>query len=303
MSRVSKSAAAVTLLAIAGCSSQPKQVAITPPPAAPAPPAVVYAPPPVSPINRGLSPAATVWHVRAALNVAALACRGAQEAGIIQRYNAMLATHRSTLSAAETALSDEYKAGGGNWQDRYDDAMTRLYNFFSQAQAREAFCTASVATLAETETLAPGELNAFAAAVLPTLDAPFAQMALPRPMIALASPVAAPLAGPSVAPARAVAAAPVAAAPAAPAPHSSPAPAVATRQAAPAAAGTRPLAPIAKQAPAAAALPAMATRAPSVAPTAPGASGAQAKATPAAPLPAAGGRIPRLEVDVSALQE
>lgn len=196
MLRVSQAITAIAAVAtIAGCATRPKEVAVAAPPAAPAP-VPVYVTPPITPINRGLTPAATVWHMRVALNVAALACRGAQEATIVQRYNAMLATHKTTLASSETELEAQFRAGGGDWQDRYDDAMTKLYNFFSQAQAREGFCTAAVATLTEAERLQPGELQAFANAVLPTLDAPFAEMLAPRPVIALSSsPVAVPFAG------------------------------------------------------------------------------------------------------------
>ena len=260
MSRVTQAIVAVAAIAaVTACASRPKEVAVVTPPPAPAP-VPVYVTPPISPINRGLSPAATVWHMRVALNVAALACRGTQEAAIVQRYNAMLAAHKTTLASAQTALSSQYRASGGDWQDRYDDSMTRLYNFFSQAQARDAFCTAAGATLVESERLAPGELQAFAAAVLPTLDAPFAEMLAPRPVIAVASPVAAPIAGalpvaaepvpvlrtaavvrsaspPAAVGTRAVAA-PVAVAPAAVA--SAP---IVTRQAAPPAVGTRAPAP------------------------------------------------------------
>lgn len=191
MSRFSTAIAAVALLAMAGCAAKPKEVAIAPPPP-PAPIVSVYVPPPVSPINRGLSAAATVWHLRAALNVAALACRGAEEGAIIARYNAMLRTHRDALAAAQTRLAAEFRAGGGDWQDRYDDAMTRLYNFFSQAQARDAFCTAAAGALAEAEALPVGGLEGFAAATLPVLDAPFAAMAMPRPVIAVAAPLPVP---------------------------------------------------------------------------------------------------------------
>ncbi|OWK30248.1 hypothetical protein [Sphingomonas dokdonensis] len=196
MLRVSQAITAIAAIAtVAGCASRPKEVAVVAPPAVPAP-VPVYVTPPITPINRGLTQAATVWHMRVALNVAALACRGAQEAVIVQRYNAMLATHKTTLAGAESQLEAQFRAGGGDWQDRYDDAMTKLYNFFSQAQAREGFCTAAVATLTEAERLQPGELPAFANAVLPTLDAPFAEMLAPRPVIALSSsPVAVPFAG------------------------------------------------------------------------------------------------------------
>lgn len=198
MSRVFRSFVAVALLASAGCASRPKEIVAAPPPVPVALP--VYTPPPVSPINRGLSQAATVWHVRAALNVAALACRGADEGAIIARYNALLATHKGALATAQAGLSAEFRSGGGDWQDRYDDTMTRLYNFFSQAQARDAFCAAAAGALAQAEALPVGALEGFAAATLPALDAPFAAMAMPRTVIAVAAPLPVPMPARSVAP-------------------------------------------------------------------------------------------------------
>lgn len=173
-------------LILAGCSRGREAIVIQPAPA----PMVVLAPPPappqISPINRNLSPAATVWHLRVALNVAALACRGPAEASIIAGYNAMLRGRTVELAATQQALSAEYKARGGDWQDAYDDAMTRLYNFFSQAQARDPFCQAAERTLAQLPAIAPDGMGAFAATQLPLLDAPFVQP-LPRQTIALAA--------------------------------------------------------------------------------------------------------------------
>lgn len=305
MLRVTQAIVAVAAIAaVTACATRPKELAVVTPPPEPAP-VPVYVTPPITPINRGLSPAATVWHMRVALNVAALACRGTQEAMIVQRYNALLSAHKPTLASAQAQLSEQYRVGGGDWQDRYDDAMTRLYNFFSQAQARDAFCTAAAATLTEAERLAPGELPAFAAAVLPTLDAPFAAMLAPRPMIALSAPAAAPIvgampagvAGPTTTPPTPQ---PVAAAAAA-APRTSVTP--------PAAAGSRAAVP--------AGAPANSSAAPAVRPsTAAGAARPAASATPPAagvrapaPTPAANGapavgrRVPWIEVDSGVLQD
>lgn len=171
-------------LALAGCASKPAPLVLV---SEPAPPVVASLPPPIeiSPINRGLSPAATVWHFRAALNVAALACRGANETTIVAGYNTLLAAHRSTLASAETTLAGEFRAAGDTaWRDRYDDSMTRLYNFFSQAQARDGFCAAAGRVLAESAALAPDALQPFAERWLPILDAPFAEAFRPRTVIA-----------------------------------------------------------------------------------------------------------------------
>ncbi len=179
---------AVGLALLAGCAVKPKVVAVAPPPPPPAAPAPLamptgayvgmqipalmgdgrYATP-----NRNLSADGAVWHLRAALNVAALACRGPDEATIVAGYNALLAGQKATLNGAQTRLAAEYKASGGDWQDRYDDQMTRLYNFFSQSQARDAFCNAAAATLADGATVTATDLPAFAAVRLAVLEKPF----------------------------------------------------------------------------------------------------------------------------------
>ncbi len=179
---------AVGLALLAGCAVKPKVVAVAPPPPPPVAPAPLampkgayvgmqipalmgdgrYATP-----NRHLSADGAVWHLRAALNVAALACRGPDEATIVAGYNALLAGQKETLNGAQTRLAAEYKASGGDWQDRYDDQMTRLYNFFSQSQARDAFCNAAAATLADGATVTAADLPAFAAGRLAVLEKPF----------------------------------------------------------------------------------------------------------------------------------
>lgn len=158
---------------LAGCASRPERVALTPAPV-PIEIAPVAAPPAPTPINASLSEAATLWHLRAGLNVAALACRGPDEAVLVARYNALLSHHAAELKAAEAAYAAEYQAAGGDWRDRYDDEMTRLYNFFGQARGRGAFCAAASTALGELATAPDAPLPAQAGARLATLDQPFA---------------------------------------------------------------------------------------------------------------------------------
>ena len=179
----------VGLALLAGCAVRPKVVAVAPPPVpvavVPTPramprgayvgmqiPALMadgrYATP-----NRNLSADGAVWHLRAALNVAALACRGPDETAIIAGYNALIAQQKVVLNGAQTRLTAEYKAAGGDWQDRYDDQMTRLYNFFAQDFAHAGFCAAARDALAAAASVPPAALPAFAAQRLPLLEAPF----------------------------------------------------------------------------------------------------------------------------------
>lgn len=149
---------------LGACTVRPVPVPVA---LAPAPVAVasVEAPPAPTPINAGLSPAATLWHLRAGLNVAALACRASD---LAPGYNALLARDAVALRAAEAAYAAEYQAEGGVWRQRYDDEMTRLYNFWGRAQGRDGLCAAAA------EALADPALTDDAPARLAALDRAFA---------------------------------------------------------------------------------------------------------------------------------
>lgn len=124
--------------------------------------------------NHALTSAATIWHVRTALNVAALACRDAAEPQRVARYNALLAAERPAFAAAEKTLAAEYRTrGGAAWRDGYDDAMTRLYNYWAQDFARARFCAAADEALAAAQALPAGGLSAAAPGWLAALDQPF----------------------------------------------------------------------------------------------------------------------------------
>ncbi|MBJ6123067.1 hypothetical protein [Sphingomonas mollis] len=123
--------------------------------------------------NRGLSAEETTWHLRVALNVAALGCRGAAADQLIDGYNALLTMHKATLATITDAVAQRYKARfGANWQAYQDDAMTRLYNFWALPPAKEAFCAAALGVIRDLGAIAPDALPAFAATALPRLEAP-----------------------------------------------------------------------------------------------------------------------------------
>ncbi|PCD03900.1 hypothetical protein COC42_06115 [Sphingomonas spermidinifaciens] len=177
-------------LALASCGKSKTEVAA---PVPPPPPVMVERPMPRPPQSaaanltlpammpdgsfvtpsRGLSPMATAWHLRAALNVAVLQCAKAGEPMETQ-YNAFLAAHKSALGRAHDGLKAEYRARyGAQWQDRFDDDMTRLYNFYAQPPARAAFCRAAGPLVAAAATTPAGALDGFAAPAVAALDVPF----------------------------------------------------------------------------------------------------------------------------------
>ncbi len=128
-----------------------------------------------APAGEGMSTDEIAWHVRAGLNVAALACRDRDAATMVARYNRMLANHRVPLAAAragvEARLRDRF---GTAWQQHDDDAMTRLYNHFAAPEAHDAFCAAARDLLRDSEGVAPAEFQTFARHALPQLEQAFA---------------------------------------------------------------------------------------------------------------------------------
>lgn len=123
------------------------------------------------PTSSDLSSDEAAWHVRAGLNVAALACRDADAGTMVAQYNNMLANDRAPLAAARAGVESAYRARfGAAWQARDDDDMTRLYNHFATPEAHDAFCAAARELLRDSETVEPGEFYAFAGYALPRLE-------------------------------------------------------------------------------------------------------------------------------------
>ena len=183
--RATAVATLVGLGLLAGCAKKPVDIMVVAPPPPPAP-AVMPKPPRSAAINlaipapladgsfatpnRNLSGAASIWHLRSGLNVAALQCGTASS----DQYNAMLRVHKTALATAFKSLEGEYRARGGDWQDRFDDTMTRLYNYFAQPPAQRGFCEAAIPVLAEAATVAPDAFEGFARTAIARIDQPFA---------------------------------------------------------------------------------------------------------------------------------
>jgi hypothetical protein len=115
--------------------------------------------------NRALTPAKTAWHLRAALNVAALRCN---DEAIVANYNGFVRAHGPALTRAHNDATRE--AGG---QAAFDAEMTRLYNYFALPPVQASFCAAA-ATVADEAARTPApEFAHFATLGLPVLDVPF----------------------------------------------------------------------------------------------------------------------------------
>ncbi|WP_340314775.1 SPOR domain-containing protein [Rhizorhabdus argentea] len=119
-------------------------------------------------INSNLSPIEAAWHLRSALNVAALTCDRTGKQGIAGNYNRLLGRQRKTLA-------DAYRAEGGRFGSvgATDAHITQIYNFFAQPPVQARFCAAAADVSAEAAALPPDGLTAFAPAALERLMKPF----------------------------------------------------------------------------------------------------------------------------------
>ncbi|HEX4694266.1 hypothetical protein [Sphingomonas sp.] len=125
-------------------------------------------------VTTNLSPLESLCHVRVALNVAALGCRDADETTTVAEYNALIRGQSAELAAANAAVDARYKAQyGAGWQDARERDMTRLYNFFAQPAAQAQFCATAKTELARIAAVDTRDLEQFAVAELPALEAPF----------------------------------------------------------------------------------------------------------------------------------
>ncbi|THD36097.1 MAG: hypothetical protein E7773_09180 [Sphingomonas sp.] len=138
-------------------------------------------------VSANLSPLESLWHLRAALNVAALGCRDADEVTTIAEYNALIHGQTAALAAAGAAVDAHYKAQyGASWQSALDRDMTRLYNYYAQPAAQAEFCATAKTVLAQVASVDPANLADFAVAEMPALDAPF--WSPPQDQLAAADP-------------------------------------------------------------------------------------------------------------------
>jgi hypothetical protein len=178
---------AITLLA--GCATRqaPDRVVTAPPPVVPTrmpvPPQGASASMTVPPVgadgqrltpNRDLTDQQAVWHMRMALNVAALSCRDATDAARLQ-YNQMLRTHKAVLASANSAVDAQYQARLGKDAGfaAREHANTKVYNFFALPPVQASFCQRAIAAGAAVNALNAAALPDYARQALASMEQPF----------------------------------------------------------------------------------------------------------------------------------
>lgn len=179
------------LASVAACAPKPPPPA---PPRPPAPPVVVIPPRPLPPgnaavtqilpgrgidgrfvtANSNISGDRAFWQLKIGLNVAAIGCRGLEEATLVSAYNNIIKTHgkviRSTEKTVITQLGKEQRNNGTAARDRLS---TQLFNYFAQPPAQRAFC-ARANEIAQLVSATPtAQVIEQAPAHLTRLDQPF----------------------------------------------------------------------------------------------------------------------------------
>jgi hypothetical protein len=117
-------------------------------------------------INSHISDQEAAWHLRAALNVAALSCRNA---GITSNYHQLLKSRKAMFTASYASETSRFRSAGSAALDQH---MTRLYNFFAQPPAQLAFCQAAETEAEQAVSVSPAQFPAYAAKALDRLEAP-----------------------------------------------------------------------------------------------------------------------------------
>ena len=180
------------LAALAACGSPPEP--LPPPPPPPSRPVAVIPPRPTPPngaapnlavpprdatglyqsVNRGITPAQTVWNLRSAFNVAALNCNRTDFPTITDGHRTFLRVHARGLTAANRAVDAEFRARyGARFVAPREKYMTEVYNHFALPMTVNDFCKAMMIVSNEAATVPPAQLQAFATRSLPNIEIVF----------------------------------------------------------------------------------------------------------------------------------
>lgn len=179
------------LASVAACAPKPPP----PPPPPPPQPVVIIVPPrPLPPGNASLTqilPGRSIdgrfvtansnmsgdrafWQLKIGLNVAAIGCRGVEEATLVSAYNAIIKAHGKVIKSTEkTVISQLGKENGNNGIAARDRLSTQLFNYFAQPPAQRAFCARANEVAQIVSTTPTAQVIEQAPVHLATLDQPF----------------------------------------------------------------------------------------------------------------------------------
>ena len=125
-------------------------------------------------VNTGIDAEQTTWTLRSAYNVAALNCRDAEHAAILDGYSQFLKTHAKSLKAANGALDTKFKGQYGKaFIANRETYQTQIYNYFALPPVLPAFCDAATQMSADLKAVSADQLDVFAPGALAKLDAVF----------------------------------------------------------------------------------------------------------------------------------
>jgi len=130
-------------------------------------------------VNRGITPAQTLWNLRSAYNVAALNCLKTEHADILVGYKKFLTNHKKALATANKTVDSEYKKRfGASWIRPREAYMTQVYNYYAYPATVAKFCDAALGMARESMAVKTADLPAFAQRNLASLDTVFHQFFL-----------------------------------------------------------------------------------------------------------------------------
>ena len=168
------------LVAIAGCAKPvppappppPPPVVVAPPPPIPTPPLYAAANLVIPPMgvdgqritpNAGIGELETLWHMRSALNVAALNCTTAEHTELTDNYNSFLTTHSRVLNDANKAIEAKFRREqGADYRRIRDTHSTQVYNFFSLPPVKAEFCDVALLVSRQVVVTPSDQINTYA---------------------------------------------------------------------------------------------------------------------------------------------
>ncbi|MBB6427066.1 hypothetical protein [Sphingopyxis sp. JAI128] len=124
--------------------------------------------------NSGVTGDRAFWQLKIGLNVAAIGCRGLEEASLVSAYNNIIKTHGKVIKSTEkSVISQLGKENKNNGIAPRDRLSTQLFNYFAQPPAQRDFCVRANEIAQIVSTTPSAQLVEQAPAHLARLDQPF----------------------------------------------------------------------------------------------------------------------------------